>query len=440
MPTENSLSDNFDRPRLWSTLDYLVLAFMALSPVVFRSFNLLGFLIILVSIIVVIRYRDDIPAPSRETKWLYFILAANLLLAVINVAIGRDPVDIVKDPLRLIGMIPIILAVSITGLRTDRLFVGLAAGMIGASMAVGYQVHISEIHRGGEVYNPNPFSEVAMVSGAALLSSIVLFRGWRRTLTILGALAAFYCVLVSETRGTLLAILPMGMVSLVALFRFRNFGEVLREAARRKKVLGIGVLFLLAAAGLGIKFSGGVIERFNTAFEEYSVYAKDRSQFTGVGIRLELWYSSWLAFKEAPLTGIGSDNRRAYISDLESKGIVHLRGRPWKHNHSDYFDSLIRQGLPGMLIVIGLYWILFVSYWRSFRNSTREQFVLALAGLLTVTGYATFSVTEVPLRNSLTLVFFVVLNAVLLGMLRRSRAERVGSVRAADSPGAEPAR
>jgi hypothetical protein len=44
---------------------------------------------------------------------------------------------------------------------------------------------------------------------------------------------------------------------------------------------------------------------------------------------------------------------------------------------------------------------------------------LALGGLLSVVGYATFSLTEVPLRNGLTLVFFVVLMAVLVGMLKR---------------------
>ena len=74
-----------------------------------------------------------------------------------------------------------------------------------------------------------------------------------------------------------------------------------------------------------------------------------------------------------------------------------------------------------MLIVIGLYWILFKIFWRGLAGGTREQFVLSLGGLLTVTAYATFSVTEVPLRNSETLVFFIVLNAILLGMLRRDQ-------------------
>ena len=127
---------------------------------------------------------------------------------------------------------------------------------------------------------------------------------------------------------------------------------------------------------------------------------------------------------ELPLTGIGSENRRKFLEDLETSGVIYVDSYPWRHSHSDYFDSLQRQGLPGMLIVVGLYWILFTAYWKSLAGSTREQFILALGGLLMVTGYATFSLTEVPLRNSLTLVFFIVLNAVLLGLLRRPQEQQ----------------
>lgn len=424
MPTENSPPDRFERPRLWSIFDYLVFAFLALSPVVYRSFNLLGLLIILLSVIIVFRYRAYLPTPSREMTWLIFLLTINLLLAVFYIAIGRDSLEIAKDPIRLMGMIPIVLAASIIGPRPDKLVLGLAVGMIGASMVVGYQAHVMEMERPGEIYNPNPFSEVAMVSGAALLCLIVLTRGWKKLLAVFGSLAAFYCVLVSETRGTLVAVIPMGLICLVVLARFRHFGAGLRVTARHKVVLAAGALILIGVTGLGIVLGSGILDRFNSAFENYSQYREDRTQITSVSIRLELWYSSWLTFKEAPLTGIGSDSRMAYLKDLESKGILHLGDYPWRHNHSDYFDSLQRQGLPGMLIVIGLYWVLFISYWRNLSDSTREQFALGLTGLLVITGYATFSVTEVPLRNSLTLVFFIALNGVLLGMLKRARENR----------------
>jgi hypothetical protein len=43
---------------------------------------------------------------------------------------------------------------------------------------------------------------------------------------------------------------------------------------------------------------------------------------------------------------------------------------------------------------------------------------------MTVTCYATFSLTEVPFWDSLTTVYFVVLVSILLGVLRRSQLKR----------------
>lgn len=138
---------------------------MALTPVVYRSFNLLGLLIILFSVIVALKYRDDLPKMSREMRWLCYLLSINLMLALFYVVIGRDSFGIAKDPLKLMGMIPIMLAIQILGMRLDRLYIGLALGMLGASIVVTYQIQVLSIDRAGEVYNPNVYSEVAMVSG-----------------------------------------------------------------------------------------------------------------------------------------------------------------------------------------------------------------------------------------------------------------------------------
>ncbi|MDJ0777279.1 MAG: O-antigen ligase family protein [Gammaproteobacteria bacterium] len=426
MHTNSLLPDISERPRAWSTLEYLVIAFMALTPVVYRSFNLLGLLIMLLAVFVAVKHRRDLPATSRALRWLGYLLAANLLLALVYVAIGRDSFDIAKDPLKLIAMIPVMLAVTITGLRSDRLYLGLAAGMLGAAVVILYQNQVMGLARPGEVYNPNPFSEVVMVSGAMLLTSITLLPGWQKMFALAGALAAFYCVLLSGARGTLLAIVPMLIVAAIALARFRQRDGSPAPALPRKALFAIAGLALVVATGLGYQYGGSMVDRFDTAIEELGAHQQDRSKFSSTGIRLELWYASWLSFKDAPLTGIGSDNRRKYLDELEANGTIFLHNYPWRHNHSDYLDSLQRQGLPGMLIVIGLYGILFSIYWRSLAgSSSREHFVLALGGLLTVTGYATFSLTEVPLRNSLTLVFFGMLNAVLLGLLQRPGAKSV---------------
>jgi hypothetical protein len=76
-----------------------------------------------------------------------------------------------------------------------------------------------------------------------------------------------------------------------------------------------------------------------------------------------------------------------------------------------------------MLLLIGLYGILVMIFWRGLKTDSHEQFSVALGGLLVVVGYATFSITEVPLYNSLTSIFFAVVISILLCILRRTQLE-----------------
>jgi O-antigen ligase len=396
---------------------------MVLMPLVHNSFNPLAIFIVVVASITLVKYRANLPPPGSDLRWFCYILIANLSLAFFYFAIGRDSIDALRDPGKLIFMIPIMLAVLTIGLRPVRMIQGMALGMFGAACIVGYQQQVLGIPRPAISYNPNVFSEVAMVSCAVLLSFVGLFPGWKKILPWLGAIAALYCVILSQSRGTLLALIPLSLLTGLVYIKFRHLADSRKSGPPGKKLAVYLVVLLLLAAGLGYQFGDGMFKRVATAVENYSVYRVDRSRVTSLSVRLELWYSAWLSFKEAPITGIGPDNRIEYLAELESAGKVYLGSYPWRHAHSDYLDRLQSHGLPAMLLLIGFYWILLRIFWRGLKTENPEQFSVALGGLLTVTCYATFSLTEVPLWNSLTSVFFAVLVSILLGILRRSQLD-----------------
>jgi O-antigen ligase len=396
---------------------------MALMPIVYSSFNILGISIVLIASIALIRNRHRLPPLSSDLRWLSYILVANLSLPLFYFVIGRDSFEVLRDPLKVIFMIPMMLAFLLVGLRPERLVQGLALGMIGAACIVGYQHQVLDIRRPAVLYNPIVLSEVAMVSCALLLSIVNLFTGWKKILLWLGALAAFYCVMLGESRGTLLAVIPLGLVAGLVFVKFSHHADSRKTVSPGKYLAVIGVILLLLGVGFKFQVLGGMGKRIADAAENYSVYRADRTQVSSLSVRLELWYSAWLSFKEAPLTGIGSDDRVEYLAKLESDGIIHLGSHPWRHTHSDYLDRLQRLGLPAMLLLIGLYGILVRIFWRGLKTDNREQFSVALGGLLVVVGYATFSITDVPLYNSLTSVFFAVVISTLLGILRRIQLE-----------------
>jgi len=294
-------------------------------------------------------------------------------------------------------------------------------GILLAVIVVTYQDQFLGVDRPGSAYNPNVFARIVFVSGIVLLTATIYYHysRWKKVLMIAGALAAIYSVMLAQSRGVLLATLPVSLVALTVLARFWR-SESTREVVsmQRKNLIWILAGILIPLMVISYQHGVDVGDRYSTAITQLTEYAEGESRNTSVGVRLELWYSAWLSFKDSPLTGIGSENRKEYLKDLASRGIIDLEPRHWKnHAHNDYFDNLQRRGLPGMLFVIGLYGILFIIYWRALEGGTREQFALSLGGLLTVTAYATFSITAAPLWDSETLVFFTVLNAILLGML-----------------------
>jgi O-antigen ligase len=423
MPTKISPAVSSNSPRLGLSLDYLIFVFMALLLIVYGSFNILGISIVLIALMALIKNRHSLPPLSSDLRWLIYILVANFSLALFYFLIGRDSFEVLRDPLKLIFMIPMMLAFPLVGLRPERLAQGLALGMIGAACIVSYQQQVLGIPRPAILYNPNAFSEVAMVSCALLLSFVNLFAGWKKALIWLGALAGFYCVMLSQSRGTLLAVIPMALIAGFVFVKFSHPADSRKTVSPGKYLAAIVVILLLLGAGFKFQVLGGMGERIADAAENYSVYRADRTQFSSLSVRLELWYSTWLSFKEAPITGIGSDDRVEYLAKLESDGIIHLGSYPWRHAHSDYLDRLQRLGLPAMLLLIGLYGILVMIFWRGLKTDSHEQFSVALGGLLVVVGYATFSITEVPLYNSLTSIFFAVVISTLLGILRRTQLE-----------------
>lgn len=357
----------------------------------------------------------------KEFRWLFLLLLANVLLSFFYVAIGRDSLEVINRSVVLLLIIPILLAVSVTNIRVTHLLFGVLVGVFLTFFSFVYSSEVLGNGRHGSQYNPNPYSEVVFVSVTFLLCYTAVYAGWKKLLILTVSAAGFYCVLLSQTRGTFLAVIPVVMVFIL----FLSKRKCLPTAAGigKHKVFVIFLVLSSLLVGFGGKFGENVTERVGLAFNELVEHRNDRANHTSVGIRLELWYGSWLSFKQSPITGIGSDDRYAYLNNLEEQGVVYLDNIRWRHNHSDYFDSLQRFGLPAMLIVIGIYLVLFRYYWRRISSDTKEIKIMALAGVLFITSYITFSLTEVPLRNSLSLVFFVVLNGALLGLLNKHDAK-----------------
>ena len=101
MPTTNLPNGNSDRGFLPGFFCGLLLAFMALPPVLDRSYVLTDLAIVATALVAILSQRHRLPRPGRTLPWLFALLLVNLLLGLFHFVIGRDSFDVIKNRLRL---------------------------------------------------------------------------------------------------------------------------------------------------------------------------------------------------------------------------------------------------------------------------------------------------------------------------------------------------
>ena len=95
----------------------------------------------------------------------------------------------------------------------------------------------------------------------------------------------------------------------------------------------------------------------------------------------------------------------------------------YRHAHNDYFNALQNRGVPGLIIQLLIYAVPLVIFLRSLTKSGGVRLTAALGGTLMTLSYATFSLTDVPMRNGLMLVFYIVTISLLIGVVKHSQKD-----------------
>jgi O-antigen ligase len=165
---------------------------------------------------------------------------------------------------------------------------------------------------------------------------------WRRAAYLLVILANSYSLMYSFSRGSYFGFLA-------GLF-FIGF-------VRTRKLLILLVVFLLIWKSL-VPLS--VVERITGTFIEQG----ERTDTVSIGGadletagRTELWDKALNYFYENPITGTGYDTYQR------------LTGRD---THNVYLKTMAEQGLIGLLIYLGLYFLALRSGWRLYRRADEE--------------------------------------------------------------------
>ncbi|MEM7034398.1 MAG: O-antigen ligase family protein [Chloroflexota bacterium] len=183
--------------------------------------------------------------------------------------------------------------------------------------------------------------------------------GYRRRLGHAVALIILSVALfLTYSKGALLIAVP-GSLIFVALLR-----------GGRLAWLGSGSgLILLGVALIPIART----ERFQSTFS----LAPGSTTF----FRLRVWQSAWEMLKDFPLTGVGLDN---FLYQYRTRYIL---PSAWEepnlsHPHNLFLDFATRMGVGGLLILIWLLFLFWVSAFRVYRQVTEPNLQVLVVGLM----------------------------------------------------------
>ena len=121
------------------------------------------------------------------------------------------------------------------------------------------------------------------------------------------------------------------------------------------------------------------------------------------------------------MLGIGELHRHAYIAQMIIDGKLKTDVANRRHAHSDYLGAFQSRGVPGLLIQLLIYLAPMLIFLRGLAVTKDNQLFASLAGVLMTIGYATYSLTEVPMHNGLPLVFYIITTGLCIGIVKHSR-------------------
>ena len=232
-------------------------------------------------------------------------------------------------------------------------------------------------------YHHITFGDMAMLSAMFMATVLVLMRlsYLKKAVLAVSIICLLYASVMSQARGAWLA-LPFCM-SLLLFVALRNNKIKLRTV--------IIALVALAAVIAASPVKDVVTSRINEAKQEIGLYQQDGLHDTSIGIRLELWRFAVDVWKEYPVVGTGpGDFDLELLAQKKAESFGHFSN--YSNVHNIYLQALANTGSVGFIILcLALFIFPFILFYRSYKENHN---VASLCGMVTLTAFAIFGVTE----------------------------------------------
>jgi len=228
-----------------------------------------------------------------------------------------------------------------------------------------------------------------------------------------GAVLGMYGALLTQSRGPLLAFVPV-LLLLVLIYA--------RRTRRWRQSLALMGAIVAGGVLAAVSMHGAVMNRLAAVQTELSSYNHQTDAQGAVRERLEMWRTARQAFEDHPLAGVGIDQFGGYVRQQVAAGHANPVIEKYEHPHSEYLEAAATGGLPGLLVLLLVFGVPLGYFARQAQLTQDAVPVLAYAGIAVVVMYALCALSDNVFYRAMphSLYFFLVLGfAVSIGHLAR---------------------
>lgn len=291
------------------------------------------------------------------------------------------------------------------------LILAIPLGGIVMGLQAIYDTYFSGIGRANGIYGPIIYGDLAVL--LAMFSLIFALTNRNKLwvgINLLAAVMAMLAVIYSGSRNAWLA----AIVSLVILpFLIGTRTTIWKVSSAYMTMFTVVVIMIISTPY-------SITSRFGVAADEFKSYFhhdygsdNEKVYTTSVGVRLEMWRSTLIVVKNNPLLGVGPGNMGLAMNKLveagDARGAVYHgpAGVRDAQVHNAYFEVLGTQGFVGFsILLLMLFYPLYV-----FVHNKRYDRRIASLGIIFISGFMIFSLTEVPfIHDNFSSIFLVFLS------------------------------
>lgn len=238
-------------------------------------------------------------------------------------------------------------------------------------------------------------------------------RRWERVLHLVGLTAGMYGALLTQSRGPLLAFVPV-FALLILLHGWRT-------GRWRSGLLLVGAACVMVSAAM-FSMRGEVAARFEAIAPEVATFNHQYDAKGAVRERLEMWRTGLRAFVAHPVIGIGVGEFGEYTRQEIAAGRTNPVIGRYNQPHNEYVEAAATGGLPGLLVLLAMFLVPLRYFFRQALDPDEDIALAASVGLALVGLYMVCALTDAVFYRVMTqsLYFFLVLGmAVRIGRLKR---------------------